>query len=214
MSAADFLLSPGVQKLLTVLYAHPGQQFSPLELAKTCKLDTDELEGTLGHLLSSGVLTKCKPAEGQAEQVTANVSFVFYQELRTIALKSFAAAEPLRAMLRSKFKESVLRAFILGEAGAAGTLELLIVHGKVAPDQAALAAALQKVVKAISRQLQVHVLSHGEFRGLGPRDALTRKLASKSSFEIVALGDTKAEVPTERVSLLRRATKRLASLAA
>ncbi|WP_345537366.1 hypothetical protein [Variovorax defluvii] len=65
-------------------------------------------------------------------------------------------------------------------------------------------------MKTISRQLQVHVISHREFTALGPRDTLSRKLAARSSFEIVAMGDTKAEVPSERVSLIRRASKRLA----
>jgi|KBSMisStandDraft_5_1062788.scaffolds.fasta_scaffold2697617_1 hypothetical protein len=43
-------------------------------------------------------------------------------------------------------------------------------QSQVAPDEDALRAALQKLVKALSRQLQVHVMSNGEFCDLGPRD--------------------------------------------
>jgi len=214
MSAADFLLSPEVQKLLRIVYAEPSREFLVGELAKMSKLDLATAEGTLLHLVTSGMLTKCKPEGDAAESFSANLSFVFYDEMRSIALKSFAAAEPIRAALRSKFNNSVLRAFVLGEGGPEGAVELLIVHGHVAPDEVALKAALQKLVKAISRQLQVHVMSHGEFDKLGPRDELARKLAAKSAFEIISLGDTNAKLPIERVSLLQKAKRHLAALAA
>jgi hypothetical protein len=118
-----------------------------------------------------------KPKAEEAETVSVDRAFLFHDELRSIALKSFAAAEPVRSMLRGKFKDSVVRAFILGE-DKDGTLELLVVHGQLVPDEAAMTAACQKLSKSIHRHLKMHVISNARFGGLTPRDARV-KLAKR-----------------------------------
>ena len=185
MSAADFLLAPEVQKLLKVVFAAPTKKFSVAELAKKAKLDADEVERTQEHLIQSGILTRHQPQADEPGRVEANMSFVFYDELRSIALKSFAAAEPLRTMLRSKFKDSVVRASILGE-GKDAAIELLVVHGQQIPDEGAMSAACQKVSATIGRHLQVHVISSKRHAALSMRDDLGRKLAAPTAFEIIA----------------------------
>lgn len=211
MSAADFLFAPEVQTLLKIVYAAPGQQFSPSELARYSKLDAADVTRTLEHLVKSGILTLQGPKAEQPDAVKANDAFIFHGELRRIALKSFAAAEPIRAMLRSKFKDSVLRAFVLGE-DKDGTVELLVVHGQLTPDEAAMTTACQKLSKTLRRHLKVHVISNARFNGLTFRDALATKLAAASAFEIIAMGDTKAMLPVERMGLLQSAKKKLAKL--
>jgi len=211
MSAADFLFAPEVQKLLMVAYAAPDQLFSSSELAQRTKLAPDDVARTLEHLVGSGILKRQKPKSDEAETVSIDSAFLFHDELRRIALKSFAAVEPVRAMLRGKFKDSVLRAFLLGE-DKDGTLELLVVHGQLMPDEAAMTAACQKLSKSIHRHLKMHVISNARFNGLTPRDPLASKLAAPSMQEIIALGDTKAQPPVERVGLLQSAKKKLAAL--
>lgn len=211
MSAADFLFAPEVQKLLKVVYAAPDQPFAASELARRSKLDPADVARTLEHLVGIGILKRQKPKADEPDTVTLDRSFVFHEELRSIALKSFAAAEPLRSMLRSKFKDSVLRAFLLGE-DKDGTLELLVVHGQSIPDEGAMAAACQKLSKTIHRHLKVHVISNARFNGLAVRDPLASKLAAACALEIVALGDTKAQPPAERIGLLQSAKKKLATL--
>jgi len=202
-----------VQKLLMVAYAAPDQQFSSGELAQRSKLDPADAARTLEHLVSSGILKRQKPKADQADADTVSIdrSFLFHDELRSIALKSFAAAEPVRSMLRAKFKDSVVRAFVLGE-DKDGTVELLVVHGQLTPDEAAMTAACQKLSKNIHRHLKMHVISHARFNSLTPRDPLASKLAAPCALEIIALGDTKAQLPVERVSLLQSAKKKLATL--
>jgi len=211
MSAADFLFSPEVQKLLKLVYAAPDQPLAPDELARRSKLDPADAARTLEHLVGSGILKRQKPKADGSDTLTLDRSFVFHDELRSIALKSFAAAEPLRSMLRSKFKDSVLRAFLLGE-DKDGTVELLVVHGQSIPDEAAMAAACQKLSKTIHRHLKVHVISNHRFNSLAVRDPLASKLAAAGALEIIALGDTKAQPPVERVGLLQSAKKKLATL--
>lgn len=211
MSAADFLLSPAVQKLMQVVYAAPDHPYSVNELAQRTKLEPSEVDATLEHLVKSGILAKQRATADQTETVKANRSFVFYRELRSIALKSFAAAEPIRSMLRSKFKNSVVRAFVLGEDND-NVIELLVVHGAVTPDETTMTQACRKLSKALHRHLQVHVISNARLEGLTSRDALAAKLAAASAFEIIAPGDTKAQLPTERLGLLQSARKKLAAL--
>ena len=212
MSAADFLFAPEVQKLLKVFYSAPASQFSVAELAKGTRLDAQDVERTQEHLVASGILTRHKPKAGdEPDMVSANTSFVFYNELRSIALKSFAAAEPIPALLRSKFKDSVLRAFVLGEDEDA-TVELLVVHGQRIPDESDMSAACRKLSASIGRHLKVHVISSRKYAALSPRDGLGLKLAAGTAIEIIAEGDTKAKPPAERGGLLQAARKKLAAL--
>jgi hypothetical protein len=211
MSAADFLLSPEVQKLLLLVYSRPSSKFTEDELAKASKLTVEEVRQTREHLIKAGILTPCKSSAGEPDAVCANTFFVFYGELRSIALKSFAAAEPLRAMLRSKFKKSVLRAFLLGE-DQQGTVELLVVHGHELPDEKEMSAACQKLSVSIHRDLKVHVISSRKYASLTERDGIGRKLGSACALEIVAEGDTRAKPAPERGGLIESARKTLAAL--
>lgn len=196
---------------MQVVYAAPDHLFSVSELAQRTKQEPSEVDLTLEHLVKSGILAKQKVTTDQPETVKVDRSFVFYRELRSIALKSFAAAEPIRSMLRSRFKDSIVRAFVLGEDDD-NVIELLIVHGAVTPDEAAMTAACKKLSKALHRHLQVHVISVARLNGLTGRDPLAAKLAAASAFEIIAPGDTKAQLPIERLGLLQSAKKKLAAL--
>lgn len=212
MSAADFLFSPEVQKLLAILYAAPDQQLPTGELARRSKLGEADAALTVEHLVKSGMVKRQAAKAEQAETLQVDRSFVFHDELRRIAFKSFAVAEPIRSMLRSKFKDSVVRAFVLGE-DAQGTVELLVVHGQLVPDEATMAAACQKLSKSMSRHLKVHVIPLGRLDGMSPRDPLASKLAAGNVHEIIAHGDTKAQLPVEKGGLLQAARKKLATLA-
>ncbi|HJS34853.1 MAG TPA: hypothetical protein VJ766_05150 [Pseudoxanthomonas sp.] len=212
MSAADFLLAPEVQKLLKVVFAQPTSKFSGSELAKKCKLDAEQAERTQEHLIKSGILARHKSEADEPETVSANTSFVFYSELRAIALKSFAAAEPIRAMLRSKFKDSVLRAFVLGEDEDA-TVELVVVHGQLVPDESDMSAACQKLSASLGRHLKVHVVSSKKYAALSVRDDLGLKLGAGTAIEIIAEGETKAKPSVERGGLFQSAKNKLAALA-
>ncbi|MEJ8850953.1 hypothetical protein [Variovorax rhizosphaerae] len=211
MSAADFLFSPEVQKLLRVVYSAPGQAFSTSDLAQRSSLDAADASRTLEHLVKSGILRTKKPKSGLPETVEVDRSFVFHNELRSIALKSFAAAEPIRAMLRSRFKESVVRAFVLGE-DEDGNVELLIVHGQLMPEKMEMTIACEKLSKVLGRHLEVHVLSEARFRKLKPQDPLAAKLSAASAHEIIALGATKAKLHPERPGLIQSAKRTLAKL--
>lgn len=212
MSSADFLLSPEVQKLLHVFLPAPQKQFSADALAKRTKLSAIVVTDTLEHLTKSGILHEHRTSPNEGGEFSVNTAFVFYAELRRIALKSFGAAEPIRRMLRTRFKASVMRAFILGEDDDSN-VELLVVHGALVPGQADMAAACRRLSTPLGRQLTVHVISHSRYKSLTPRDALGSKLLAFGVFEIIGEGETKAKAPTQVEGILQSARRKLVALA-
>ncbi len=226
MARADFLLSACVQALLKICFAEPARPFGLAELAKLSRCEAAEVEQCASHLVDSGVLARAEAAVPQGRQetlntqetpqtlVVANTAFVFYPELRRIALKSFAAAEPLRAMLQSRFRAEVLRAFVLGEDAASGQTQLLLVHGPAAPDKPALEAALHRLLAtgALRQHVQVQVIAERRFAALRPGDALHTRLASDSCVDISPTPPRRHKAPAPRPGLLERARRRFGGL--
>lgn len=215
MSAADFLLSPAVQAILKAVFAEPTRPFRAEDFAGLAKLALPEVEATLAPLVASGVLAQADGAPEQPATYSANTSFVFYTELRRIAFKSFAAAEPLRAMLRAKFRGQVERAFLLGEDLATQTLDLLIVHGPQAPEKAALDQALKKLVKtrAVHQHVQALVMPAARFHALRAGDALQVRLTADSCIDISPPAPRKPAPAARPEGLLEKARRHLAGLA-
>jgi hypothetical protein len=219
MGSADFLLSPLAQQLLKAVLADPAQQFSVAELAKLARAELTQVEQATEHLVASGVLCRELSTAGEIAMLRANTAFVFYAELRRIALKSFAAAEPLGAMLRSKFRDTVARAFVLGE-DRAGALQLLLVYDAAAPDKALLDQALRRLLKsgAIRQHVQADVIAERRFQALRPGDALHALLAADTCIDISPVRGGKARpkaspaAPAAPVGLLEKARRRLAGL--
>ncbi|KQP38965.1 hypothetical protein [Pseudorhodoferax sp. Leaf274] len=213
MGAADFLLSPALQQILKPVLAEPARPFAAADLAKLCKLDMPTVEQAIAQLLDNGVLLRGDAREGQPEAFCANAGFVFYPELRRIALKSFAAAEPLRAMLQAKFRGSVQRAFILGENPESGTLNLLLVYVETAPEREALDQALRKLLKsgALRQHVQADVVPERRFAALKRGDALHAQLAAETCVDISPTPPRKAKAPPAPapMGLLQRARQRL-----
>jgi len=215
MSVADFLLSQEVQQIIKIAYAQTSEQFTAAALAKMTRLELPAIESTLEHLATSGILVRTEAPDEQPATHGANTAFMFYPELRRIALKSFAAAEPLRAMLRSKFRDSVLRAFILGEDEAAGTVDLLIVHGEKCPPKEDLDAALQKLRRsgAVRLHLHVQVMADTRFDALHPDGIPASGTGAGTPIAILSPGETKARPSPDRTSLLDAARRHLTRFA-
>ncbi len=212
MGAADFLLSPPVQQILQLVLADPARQFAVADLAKLCRLDLPQVEDTVKHLLDNGLLLRGEAREGQPDTVGIDQGFLFYPELRRIALKSFSAAEPLRAMLQSKFRGSVHRAFLLGEDAEAGALHLLLVYADAAPEREALDQALRRLLKtgALRQHVQADVVTMRRFEALQRDAAWHARLAPGQCIDISPVRTRKTSaVPPAPMGLLQRARRRL-----
>lgn len=220
MGSADFLLSLEVQELLKTAYARPAEPFAANEVSKAGRADPAAFELALEHLLAQRVLLPGPAPEDGAEGDTrpatyqANTDFIFYPELRRMALKSFAAAEPLCQMLRTKFRRAVRQAWILGDNVAAGTVSVLVVHGEQMPEPAELDAALRKLLKSgrMRMHLEVQVLSEAAFRRQRQVEPLRSRLTGDGCIELVAPDKAQADAGTAPRGLLARARHRLAAL--
>jgi hypothetical protein len=221
MGSADFLLSLEVQELLKTAYARPAEPFAASDVSKAGRADPAAFELALQHLLAQRVLLPgpapkdASDDEARPATYLANTGFIFYPELRRMALKSFAAAEPLRQMLRTKFRRAVRQAWIVGENVAAGTVSVLVVHGDLMPDPAELDAALRKLLKSgrMRMHLEVQVLSEAAFRRQRQVEPLRSRLAGDACIELVALDKAQADAGTPPRGLLALARHRLAALA-
>jgi hypothetical protein len=220
MGSADFLLSLEVQELLKTAYARPAEPFTASEVSKAGRADPAAFELALEHLLAQRVLlTGPAPrdgAEGDTRPATyqANTGFIFYPELRRMALKSFAAAEPLRQMLRTKFRRAVRQAWIVSENVAAGTVSVLVVHGEQMPEPAELDAALRKLLKSgrMRMHLEVQVLSEAAFRRQRQLEPLRSRLSSDGCVELVVPDKAQADAGKAPRGLLALARHGLAAL--
>ncbi|MGC3985596.1 MAG: hypothetical protein QM777_13235 [Pseudorhodoferax sp.] len=163
------------------------------------------------------MLLRGEAREGQPETVGIHQGFVFYSELRRIALKSFAAAEPLRAMLQSRFRASVQRAFLLGEDAGTGALQLLLVYAGEAPEREALDQALRKLLKSgvLRQHVQADVVPARRFEALKRGDALHARLAADGCIDISPTPPRKPRAaPAPALGFLQRARRRLGGLGA
>ncbi len=220
MGSADFLLSVEVQELLKTAYARPAEPFTTNEVSKAGRADPAAFELALEQLLAQRVLLAGPATKEQGEgdarpaMYLANTDFIVYPELRRMALKSFAAAEPLRQMLRSKFRRAVRQAWILGENPLAGTVSVLVVHGEQMPDRAELDAALRKLLKSgrMRMHLEVQVLSEAAFRRQRRVEPLRSRLTGDGCIELVAPDKARADEGAAPRGLLERARHRLAAL--
>ncbi len=128
-SLADALFS-GVQKrLLAVLLANPEKSFYFNELEGIINSGTGSLQRELKRLSSSGLVTLT--AIGRQKHYQANKNNPIFQELRSIALKTFALADPLSAAL-ARAVPNIRLAFIYGSVArgtdtASSDIDLLVV---------------------------------------------------------------------------------------
>ena len=98
MSAVDFLLLPGIQKVLGQTYSHLDQDFTLNELLANAPGGRGTNQRHIDRLIQAGVLTE-GPRRARQRAIRANTNYFLFDELRSIALKTFALKEPLQAAL-------------------------------------------------------------------------------------------------------------------
>ncbi len=118
MSAADFLFTPSMQRVLGVAFADPEHSFTLNELLAHAGGGNGGGQRQIERLLAAGVLQE-GPRRARQRCIKVNTTFFLYPELRAIVSKSFGLAEPLRAVL-APFHTQIDEAFVFGSV-AKGT---------------------------------------------------------------------------------------------
>ncbi len=185
MSAVDFLFSPGIQKVLGQVYADPARSFTLNELLANAAGGRGNNQRQIERLLKYGALEE-GPRRGRQRCIKANASYFLYNELRSIALKSFALKEPLLAALKP-FQDQIEEAFVFGSI-AKGTdtnrsdVDLIVVGE--APIMK-ITAMISGVEQTIGRAIHLSLYSPQEWRQLKTSDPVLAQIANGPKLRIL-----------------------------
>jgi predicted nucleotidyltransferase len=129
MSALDFLMSRGMQRVLGRLILNPERSYSLSDLIRAAGGGRGGTQQTVETLRSAGVVTDTRV--GNQRLFRVNTAHPLYPELRSMSMKTFGLADRLRGALQS-VADRIETAFVFGSV-ASGTdratsdIDLLVV---------------------------------------------------------------------------------------
>ena len=126
---ADALFAKVQQRVLAVLFGDPGRSFFAKEIIGLARSGSGAVQRELARLEASGLVTAARV--GKQKHYQANARSPVFEELRSLALKTFALADVLRAAL-APVSSGIRAAFVYGsiakgEDTAASDIDLMIV---------------------------------------------------------------------------------------
>jgi len=159
---ADALFSKVQQRVLAVLFGNPGRSFYANEIIGLARSGTGAVQRELARLEASGLVTVTRV--GQQKHYQANPGSPLFEELRALALKTFALADVLRAALEPIAKE-IRAAFVYGSIAkaqdtVASDIDVLVISDSLA--YAALFAALEGASAQLGRKVAPTIYSSKE----------------------------------------------------
>jgi predicted nucleotidyltransferase len=127
-SLADALFSTVQQRVLGLLFGHPERSFYASELIQLVGAGSGAVQREIARLEQSGLVTMHR--SGAQKHYRANRKSPLFAELRSIARKTVALAEPLRAALGS-LKPQITASFVYGSVAkrrdtAASDIDLMV----------------------------------------------------------------------------------------
>jgi predicted nucleotidyltransferase len=127
-SLADALFSTVQQRVLGLLFGQPERSFYTGELIQLVGAGSGAVQREIARLEKSGLITMRR--SGVQKHYQANSKSPLFRELRSIARKTVALAEPLRAAL-SPLEKDIAAAFVYGSVAkhrdtAASDVDLMV----------------------------------------------------------------------------------------
>ncbi len=177
MSTADFLFTSTVQRVLAATLPHPERTYTLDELLTIAASGRGSAQKQIERLLAAGVL-KEEPRRGRHRSIKANAEYFLYQELSSIARKSFGLAEPLKEVLR-RFTPNIEEAFVFGSV-AKGTdtqrsdVDLAVVGTASLIE---LSEAIHNLEQELGRAIHLNLYAPDEWRELVAHDPLVAQIA-------------------------------------
>jgi predicted nucleotidyltransferase len=177
---ASALFSTTQQRMFGLLFGQPNRRFYANELITLTRSGSGAVQRELQRLTGAGLVTSTN--EGSRRYFQANVAAPVFSELRSIALKTVAAAEPLQSALQLLAPQIALAvvygSVAKGRETAFSDLDLLVVSDSLTLEQ--LYKALTVAEEQLSRKVSITLYTRAEFR---------RRLADKNPFLTKVLGD-------------------------
>lgn len=160
---ADALFSKVQQRVLAVLFGNPGRSFYANEIIGLAHSGTGAVQRELARLEASGLLTVTRV--GKQKHYQANAGSPLFEELRGVALKTFALADVLRTALEPVANE-IRAAFVYGSIAkgqdtVASDIDVLVISDSLA--YADLFAVLERASARLGRKVAPTIYSSKEF---------------------------------------------------
>ncbi|BEP52234.1 MULTISPECIES: nucleotidyltransferase domain-containing protein [Variovorax] len=190
MSSADFLFTPTVQRVLAATLANPDRSFLLSELLDLAAGGRGGAQQQIERLLQAGVLTE-EPRRGRQRSIRANKDFFLFDELRSIARKSFGVKEPLMRALEP-FGDSIREAFVFGSVAKGsdnGRSDIdLAVIGRVALRE--VTNALLDLEQELGRPIHLSLYDPEEWEELISSDQVMAQIAKGPKLELIRNDET------------------------
>ena len=185
MSSVDFLFTPTVQRVLGMVLARPDQSFTLQDLLRCASAGRGSAQQQIDRLVDAGVLLE-EPRRGRQRSIRANTDFFLYGELRSIALKTFGLAEPLREALKPH-ADRIEQAFVFGSIvkgsdTSRSDVDVMIV-GTV--PQLELYEAASQLQQQLGRVVQFNVYEPAKWRDLVRNDPVVSQIANGPKLHVL-----------------------------
>ena len=172
-SLADALFSTVQQRVLGLIFGQPDRSFYASELIQLVGAGSGAVQRELARLEQSGLVTTRR--SGVQKHYQANPKSPLYKELRSIARKTMALSEPLRAALLP-VKAQIIAAFVFGSVAkrrdtASSDIDLMVVSDHLTYGD--IFKVLEPTNIQLGRTVNPTVYSTGEW---------TKRVEEKNSF--------------------------------
>lgn len=185
MSSVDFLFTPTVQRVLGAVLTRPDQSFTLQELLRRAAAGRGSTQKQIDRLVEAGVLID-EPRRGRQRSIRANTEFFLYPELRSIALKTFGLAEPVRDALKP-YAERIDQAFIFGSVVKGSDTDQsdvdVMIVGTV--PQMELYEAATRLQQQLGRRVQFNVYEPAEWRDLTRNDPVVSQIINGPMLQVI-----------------------------
>lgn len=190
MGAVDFLFTPTVQRVLGALLLRPEQSFTLQELLRLGDAGRGSAQSQIDRLVEAGVLSE-EPRRGRQRSIRANADYFLFGELRSIALKTFGVAEPIRDALRPHARR-IQEAFLFGSVvkgldSATSDIDLIVVGNVRQKDLFEIANQLQH---RLGRRVQFSLYEPAEWRALVRDDPVVGQIVEGPRLRLIPDAET------------------------
>jgi predicted nucleotidyltransferase len=185
MSLADFLFTPGLQRVLGATLMHPDRSFTLQELLRLADSGRGSAQKQVDRLVEAGVLRE-EARRGRQRSIRANTEFSLYPELLGIARKSFAVVEPLKAAL-TPFADHITSAFVFGSVAKStdsgrSDIDLIVVGDAPLLD---LSEALREAEQGLLRPVNFSLYEPEEWAALVESDPIMAQVVKGPTLRIL-----------------------------
>lgn len=185
MGLANFLFTPGLQRVLGVALINPDRSFTLQELLRLADSGRGSAQKQVDRLVEAGVLRE-DARRGRQRSIRANTDFALYPELLSIARKSFAVVEPLKEAL-APFAQHINSAFVFGSVAkstdSGGSDIDLIVIGSV--PLLKLTEVITQAERGLSRPINFSLYEPAEWSALVESDPVMAQIAQGPTLKIL-----------------------------